>query len=160
MRKSLGVLFGVAVALCATVTPAAADDNYYDDDNLFSMEACELPGRSAFKFAIFYNSGLNGAWRNIGYRVYNFDVLRPGGSDPGTYRLRFCSEGASNPWPGSSQPIKNNAASGENNHPKYTARVYFNSGYKGAQDVMNPYQSITRFRNVYNENASFQWTNS
>jgi hypothetical protein len=139
-------------------SPARADDNYYDDDNLFSIEACESPDSSSFNFHIYYNSGLNGAWRNIGYHVYNFDVLRPGGSSHDTYPLRFCSEGASSPWPGSGQHIKNNAASGENTHYKYKAHVYYNSGYKGVQDVMDPYQHHDRFINVYNENASFQWT--
>lgn len=38
--------------------------------------------------------------------------------------------------------------------------MYYNSGYKGAQDVMAPYQHIDQFGNVYNENASFQWTSS
>ncbi|WP_432158345.1 MULTISPECIES: hypothetical protein [unclassified Streptomyces] len=54
--------------------------------------------------------------------------------------------------------MKNNAASGENFHYKYTARVYFRSGYKGAQDAMAPYQHIDRFPHVYNNNASFQFT--
>ena len=54
MRKFLGVLVGVVAALCATVTPAAADDNYYDDDNLWSMEACELPGRLEFIVSVYW----------------------------------------------------------------------------------------------------------
>ncbi|MEV0281698.1 hypothetical protein AB0I22_35665 [Streptomyces sp. NPDC050610] len=75
-----------------------------------------------------------------------------------TTPLRFCQLGVSNPWPGSNQKIKNNAASGENDHPRFKARVFFNSGYKGAQDVMKPYQHINRFSHVYNQNASFQFT--
>jgi hypothetical protein len=138
---------------------ANADDNQWDDENLMSPEACqEIPWNSAYKFHIYYNSKQGGAWRNIGYRVYNFDVLRPGGSIPNTYQLKFCSIGASSPWPGSGQRIKNNAASGENTHPKYVAHVYFNSGYKGAEDRLAPYEDLDRFRNVYNDNASFQWT--
>ncbi|MFH8553291.1 hypothetical protein ACH4FE_06585 [Streptomyces celluloflavus] len=126
-----------------------------DDSNLHSMEACAAPSISAFKLHMHYNSGQNGAYRNIGYSVYDFDRVQPGGSDPGAYPLTYCPGGS-----GTGQHIKNNAASGENEHYKYWARVYYNSGYKGAQDVMAPYQHIDQFRNVYNENASFQWTSS
>ncbi|WP_240435025.1 hypothetical protein [Streptomyces sp. YIM 130001] len=101
---------------------------------------------------------MGGSYRNIGYSVYDFNAVRPGGSNPGTYSLKFCVFGASNPWPGSAQKIKNNAASGDNDHYKYTARVYYNSGYKGAQNSMAPYQHIARFTKVYNDNASFRWT--
>ncbi|WP_393077959.1 hypothetical protein [Streptomyces sp. LN704] len=158
MRRAMGVLAGAAAALFISVSaaPVAQAD---DGDNLLSMEACaELPSSSDFKFHIYYNSGENGAWRNIGYSVYDFDALRPG--DGHAHPLRFCMLGASSPWPGSGKNIKNNAASAENDHHSYWARVYFHSGYKGAQDVMAPYQHIDRFRNVYNENASFRWTSS
>ncbi|MFJ8085227.1 hypothetical protein ACIQ6Y_31975 [Streptomyces sp. NPDC096205] len=150
---------GAAAWLCISTTPAAANT---DESNLMSMEACqEWPGASAFKLALYYNSSQGGAWRNIGYSVYDFGALRPGGDWPGTHPLRFCViNGASSPWPGSGLNIKNNAASGENFHYKYYARIYFNSGYKGPQDVMAPYQHIDRFRNVYNENASFKWTST
>jgi hypothetical protein len=75
--------------------------------------------------------------------------------------LDFCELlDADGVWPGSGLAIKNDAASGENDHYEYYARVYYNSGYKGAQDVMAPYQHIDRFVNVYNEDASFQWTSS
>lgn len=156
MRKTLGVLAGAA-AVFVTATVVAPVAQADDEDNLYSMQACdELPSTSDFKFHIYYNSGQGGAWRNIGYSVYDFNALRPG--DGHAHPLRFCNIGASNPWPGSLQNIKNNAASGENDHYKYWARVYFHSGYKGNQDAMAPYQHIDRFRNVYNENASFRWT--
>lgn len=160
MRRTLGTVVGAVALLCLGIPQANADDNQWDDENLMSREACqEYPWDSAYKFHIYYNSVQKGAWRNIGYRVYNFDVLRPGGSNPLTYQLKFCSlPSASTPPAGSGTRIKNNAASGENTHPKYTAHVYFSSGYKGVQDVMGPYQYIDRFRNVYNDNASFQWT--
>ncbi|MFF6995232.1 hypothetical protein ACFY93_09770 [Streptomyces sp. NPDC008313] len=162
MRRSLGGLVGATTALALTVGAASdAQASSGDDANLHSMEACQKePWNSDFKFHLWYNSGQNGTYRNIGYSVYDFNAIRPGGSDPGTYALRFCILGASSPWPGSGQKIKNNAASGENDHHRYWARVYFHSGYKGAQDVMAPYQHIDRFRNVYNENASFRWTSS
>ncbi|MFE0452865.1 hypothetical protein ACFW2D_16585 [Streptomyces sp. NPDC058914] len=153
----LGAASSAAVALTVIGAPAAQANPAGDDLNLHSMEACsKRPGKSGFKFTLWYNSGQGGSWRNMRYPVYNFDVLRPG--DGHSYPLRFCAGGASNPWPGSGQRVKNNAASGENFHYKYKARVYFKSGYKGAQDVMAPYQHIDQFRNVYNDNASFQFT--
>ncbi|MFI6403262.1 hypothetical protein [Streptomyces sp. NPDC050548] len=158
MRKAVGTLAGAtaALALSVALAPAATAD---DVDNLQSMQACSVsPSRSTFKFHIYYNSGENGSWRNVGYSVYDFDALRPG--DGHAHPLVFCLLGASAPWPGSGQHIKNNAASAENDHYKYWARVYYHSGYKGAQDVMAPYQHIDRFPHVYNNNASFQWTSS
>ncbi|MFE5741321.1 hypothetical protein [Streptomyces celluloflavus] len=144
---------GLATAVLIA-TPAAADDT----DNLYSPQACKNPSSSTFKFHIYYNSGQNGAYRNIGYSIYDFNDA-PDGVVGAQTPLTFCViNGASAPWPGSGLKIKNNAASGENEHYKYKARVYFNSGYKGAQDVMAPYQHIDRFRNVYNNNASFNWT--
>lgn len=145
---------GIAVAagLAASVviaTPALAGDL----DNLYSAEACKYPGSSQFTFHIFYNSGQNGAYRNIGYAVYNFNDA-PDGVAGATTPLTFCANGA----PGAGAKIKNNAASGENEHYKYKARLYSRSGFKGNQDVMDPYQHHDRFRNVYNDNASFQWT--
>ncbi|MEV2255867.1 hypothetical protein AB0I94_35820 [Streptomyces sp. NPDC050147] len=122
------------------------------------MEVCKPASTSKFKLHLYFNSGQNGSYRNIGYSVFDMDRVRPGGSDPGAYPLRYCMFGVSNPWPGSGQKIKNNAASGENDHHRYIARVYFNSGYKGAQDAMGPGQSNARFRHVYNNNASFKWT--
>jgi hypothetical protein len=155
MRKMtmLGVASSTAIVLALTGAHTAQAANPAGDMlNLQSMEACYQPGTTAFK----YNSAQGGSWRNVLYPVYNFDELRPG--DGHAHPLKFCNVGASSPWPGSLQRVKNNAASGENFHYKYTARVYFNSGYKGAQDVMSPYQHIDRFKNVYNENASFQFT--
>lgn len=124
--------------------------------NLHDMAACSNWYNSKFKFHIWYNSGQSGSYRNIGYSVYDFNALRPG--DGAAYPLRFCTKnGASAPWPGSGLKIKNNAASGENSHYKYMAEVCFNSGYKGVRDKMAPYQHISQFRYVYNENASFRW---
>lgn len=158
MRKTtmLGVASCSAVVLALVGAPAAQAGPNNDDLTLLSMEACELPGRATFKFSLWYNSGQGGAFRNVHYAVYNFDALRPG--DGHDHPLKFCQGGASSPWPGSLQRVKNNAASGENFHYKYKARVYFKSGYKGAQDWMAPYQHIDQFLNVYNENASFQFT--
>jgi len=57
---------------------------------------------------------------------------------------------------GQGQAVKNNSASVSNNHPTKAVRVYFNSGYVGSYDNVNPITS----RNLsvtYNENASFQF---
>ncbi|MET9518249.1 hypothetical protein [Streptomyces sp. NPDC002994] len=150
-------LTAMAAALFVTNAGAASAANPGNDaDTLQSMEACKEPGYSKFKFTLWYNSGQNGAYRNMHHAIYNFDALRPG--DGADHPLKYCSGGVSSPWPGSLQRVKNNAAAGENFHYKYMARVYYNSGYKGSQDVMGPYQHIDQFRNVYNNNASFQFT--
>ncbi|MEV5441495.1 hypothetical protein AB0N23_02925 [Streptomyces sp. NPDC052644] len=146
----------MATALVVTNVGVAGANPYWDVENLQSMEACSPPGSSKFKFTLWYNSGQNGAYRNIQYPIYNFDALRLG--DNRDHPLKFCGGGASSPWPGSYQRVKNNAAAGENFHYKYIARVYRRSGFGGAQDVMAPYQHIDKFRNVYNDNASFQFT--
>ncbi|KAK1185259.1 hypothetical protein B7755_048580 [Streptomyces sp. NBS 14/10] len=145
-----------ALSISIAVAPNALADN--NTDNIFSMEICKDPFASKFKLHLYYNSGQGGAYRNIGYSVYDFSAVKIGGSDPTVHVMKFCQLGVSNPWPGSGQRLKNNAASGENEHYKYMARVYFNSGYKGAQDVMGPQQHIDQFRHVKNENASFRWT--
>ncbi|GAA4561524.1 hypothetical protein ACFYN9_38325 [Streptomyces collinus] len=150
---------GAALAAVFTMSPnAQALDG--DHHNLYSPSACDDHWRSAFSFHIFFNSNLKGSYRNIGYSVYDFGSLKAGAGDPNHYPLRFCQMGASAPWPGSNQKIKNNAASARNDHYKYIGRVYYRSGYKGAQDVLSPNETIGKFSKVYNENASFKWTSS
>ncbi|MFI1176846.1 hypothetical protein [Streptomyces melanogenes] len=160
--RAISAVVGLAAALLMA-SPAAADTPVPmpPDADTLNLGAsgevlCGDPSGSSFKFHIYYNSGPAGSYRNIGYSVYDFDALRPG--DGHTHPLKFCMLGVSSPWPGSGQNIKNNAASGENTHYKYMARVYYYSGYKGNQDAIGPYQIVGQFRNVYNENASFQWT--
>ncbi|MFH9425433.1 hypothetical protein [Streptomyces sp. NPDC017529] len=156
--RKRNILAAGSLAAAAVLGAAPAAHAVDDTANLYSAEACKVPGASGFKFHIFFQSGQNGSYRNIGYAVYNFDDV-PDGVAGARTPLTFCEKvGASGAWPGSGLRIKNNAASGENEHYKYMARVYFNSGYKGAQDVMAPYQHIDRFRHVYNQNASFQFT--
>ncbi|WP_158942603.1 hypothetical protein [Streptomyces sp. ERV7] len=162
MHKIAAIAISAAAVFLAAA-PALADDPVPQgpDADTLNLGAswdvlCSSPGDSSYKFSIFYNSGPSGAWRNIGYSVYDFDALRPG--DGHSHPLRFCSGGASSPPKGSGERIKNNAAAAENSHYKYWSRVYYNSGYKGNQDALAPYQSTGQFRKVYNENASFQWT--
>ncbi|MFH8465347.1 hypothetical protein [Streptomyces sp. NPDC017991] len=157
MQKKLAVLAGAAALLAASIATAPGAQAS-DEENLLSMEVCKRPSVSKFKMHLWYNSGQGGSYRNIGYSVYDFNALRVGGSDPSSQPINFCIiAGASGYWPGSGLRIKNNAASGQNDHYKYTAEVCFNSGYKGVRDKMAPYQHIDRFRYVYNDNASFRW---
>lgn len=158
MRKTIGALSSVVAALLVSVAVAPSAQANGNEENIMSMEVCKDPYASKFKLHLYYNSGQGGAYRNIGYSVYDFSAVKIGGSDPTVHVMKFCSLGVSNPWPGSGQRLKNNAASGENEHYKYMARVYFNSGYKGAQDAMGPGQHIDQFRHVKNNNASFRWT--
>lgn len=159
IRRSISILASIGVAatfLITTATQTQAVELWMETDNVLSPEACNNSDTSGFKFHIYYNSGLNGSYRNIGYDVTNFDVQRV--FESADQPLKFCILGVSSPWPGSGQHIKNNAASGWNSHYTYSAHVYYNSGFKGVQDIIGPYQAIDRFVNVYNENASFQWT--
>lgn len=157
MRRVIALsTIALTAAVSLLVSAPTANADVVDYENLYGPDRCKEPGASAFKFHIYFNSGMNGAYRNVGYSVYNFDRLVPGGSDPGAYPLKYCIVGAGGS-PGSGQKIKNNAASGENDHYKYKARVHFYSGYTGPKDVMNPGQTIAQFRYVYNENASFSW---
>lgn len=157
-KRSILLTFLATAALGAGfITPAqAVTSEDAASLNLYSNEACkENWGASKFRMHLWYNSGQGGSFRNIGYSVYDFNALRPG--DGHAHALTFCRFGASSPWPGSGQRIKNNAASGENTHSKYSARVYYYSGYKKPYQTMAPYQHIDRFTTVYNENASFAW---
>ncbi|MFK4070426.1 hypothetical protein [Streptomyces sp. NPDC029674] len=156
--RRLGIGVALASGLAAVVLGAGGPTAVaLDTDNLYSPQACKHPSSSKFKLHLWYERGQNGVYRNIGHSVYNFNDV-PDGVVGVTSALRFCPQGASNPWPGSNKKLKNRAASGENEHYKYKARVYYHTGYRGAQDVMNPGQSIAWFRNVYKNNASFKWT--
>ncbi|MFG2142611.1 hypothetical protein ACGFRG_00170 [Streptomyces sp. NPDC048696] len=155
MRRVIAGAVGLVASLLM-VSPAQAVDVGPNDYNLWGEDTCADPSASGFGFHIYFNSGQGGAYRNIGYSVYDFDSMKA--SDTSYHYLPFCELGASRPWPGSGQHVKNNAASGNNTHSSYSATVYFYSGFKGDQDSIGPYQHIDRFRNVYNENASFQWT--
>lgn len=149
-------VIGITVATLLTVATGPAQAN--DFDNMFDPLVCVDHNRSGkFAFHIFYNSNLGGSYRNIGYAVYDFGAVTAGGSDSSYQPLRFCRFGASSPWPGSGQGIKNNAASARNDHDTYLARVYYSSGHRGVYDQLNPYETRAQFRNVYNENASFKW---
>ncbi|WP_234432514.1 hypothetical protein [Streptomyces sp. NRRL S-378] len=139
------------VGVMISAPPANAASTQYE--NHFNDTVCKDPGYSSFHFTLWYNSEFKGAYRNIGYNVWDFSDERyalTSGKQP----LNFCMFGVSNPWPGSGEGVKNNAASAANRHATYFADVYYNSGYKGAKD------EVALIRNLYNtknNNASFAW---
>ncbi|MER7808772.1 MULTISPECIES: hypothetical protein [Streptomyces] len=134
----------VALALAVGVaTPAAADADY---DNYWF--GCNYDSSNTFKFRLYYNSNLGGDYRNIGYAVYDFDSVANGTSyGP----LTFCGFKSA----GSGQRVKNNAASARNTHSSYFGYLYYNSGYKGASDIV--WGTVNQLDATYNNNASFQW---
>lgn len=155
-----GIVSAIAgMTLLSSAVPAWADlsEEQQAYANSDATLACKTPQESTFKFAIYYNSGLAGSWRTIGYNVYDFDWVRyqPHQSAP----LRFCGSGAGTPPAGFGKNIKNNAATGDNRHYKYWANVHYNSGYSGPKDSLSPYNdTLYQFVYVYNENASFSWS--
>ncbi|WP_432062286.1 hypothetical protein [Streptomyces sp. S1] len=140
-----------AIALGVSITsPAQANTGL---ENQQSIETCKSQASSTFKFALYYNSNYGGAWRNIGYSVWDFaDEPIGGQGQAGLEPLRYCPSGA-----GANQDIKNNAASAKNKHSSYYAVVYYNSGYKGNADWIGWKNSWSKLVNTYNENASFAW---
>lgn len=151
LKKALAVGAAVAGIGMSAVTPAQASTG---EENQMSPEACsKTQAASTFKFAIYYNSNYGGAYRNIGYSVWDFADERIGGAPQGgTQPLNFCHGGS-----GNLQGIKNNAASAKNKHSTYYSVVYFNSGYKGNSDWISPGTGWSKLSGTYNENASFAW---
>lgn len=91
------------------------------------------------EFCLYYNSNYAGSVSDFGERVSDF--------------APYVFKG---PGAGQGQTVKNNAASACNQTGRYTARVYYNSGYKGVYDDIPP-RSCRNLSKTYNENASFQW---
>jgi hypothetical protein len=151
MKRKLTLVAAATVAMGAFVTPSAHANTGFE--NQMSPEACEKSqAASDFKYAIYYNSNYGGAYRNIGYSVWDFADERIGGAPQGgTQPLKFCHGGN-----GNLQGIKNNAASVKNKHSTYYAVTYYNSGYKGSADWSSP-RSQTNLSVTKNENASFAW---
>ncbi|WP_234431715.1 hypothetical protein [Streptomyces sp. NRRL S-241] len=158
MKSRFAMAAVAAAATTLVMTPSAHADGMTPNtgyENQWSPEVCKDPGNSGFKFTLYFNSNFKNSYRNIGYSVWDFADERMGGApQAGLQPLRYCAFGASSPWPGSGQNIKNNAASAQNRHSSYVADVYFNRGYKGAVD------DVAWGRNLnytYNNNASFAW---
>ncbi|WP_405899177.1 hypothetical protein OG242_18165 [Streptomyces sp. NBC_00727] len=151
LKKTLAVTAAVVGIGASAISPAQASTGAENQD---SPEACvKSQSASTFKFAIYYNSNYGGAYRNIGYSVWDFADERIGGSpQAGTQPLLFCHGGN-----GNLTGIKNNAASARNKHSTYYSVVYFNSGYKGNSDWIAPGTGWSQLSNTYNDNASFAW---
>lgn len=94
------------------------------------------------KFCFFYNSGLTGSHNALN-----------GNNIPNLTGYTFTSSGA-----GSGQPVKNNAASAQNNN-QCKATVFFNSNYAGVQDSFS-YRNGGQLVNTYNQNASLYFASS
>ena len=151
MRTLLKTLAVTSAAGLALFAAAPAEASSADDDNV--LLACQSYD-TGFKFKLYYNSNTQGAYRDFGYAVGNFDSVPLVASDP--VALTFCSGTGA----GAGQRVKNNAASAHNRHTSYGACVYFNSWFNGAKDSLPPAVPTPVSRNLvntYNENASFQW---
>ncbi|MFH8344858.1 peptidase inhibitor family I36 protein [Streptomyces sp. NPDC018045] len=97
-------------------------------------------------FCLYYNSRLHGAW---------YGTLT---NEPNLDRYTFEAMGES---AGHRKPVKNNAGSAWN-RSTHAVRVYFNSGYRGAYDVVparddpkgDPVSDLPKTKN---NNASILW---
>ncbi|WP_282204356.1 hypothetical protein [Kitasatospora fiedleri] len=153
MRSARTLLLGGATAILVGLVAAPAAQANTAFENQWSPEACKSNVDSGFKFTLWYNSSYAGTYRNIGWSVYDFSDENEGGTAHGAQPLNYCNTGAA----GSGQGIKNNAASAQNRNTGLSAKVYYNSGYRGAVDVLTPFSSWFQLKNTYNENASFLW---
>jgi hypothetical protein len=88
---------------------------------------------------LYYNSDFNGSLSDFSTPVEDFAGYK------------FLSSGN-----GKGQGVKNNAASLCNMDKTYTARVHYNSGWRGQYDDIPPYtcRDLTK---TYNQNASLSW---
>lgn len=132
MRKTalLAPLAAAALATTAFTGIAAAD---------VSAAAARDGHCDNLEFCLYYNSELGGSVSDFDERIPDF--------------ANYVFKG---PGAGQGQSVKNNAASACNETGRYTARVYYNSNYKGVYDDIPPF-SCRNLSKVYNQNASFQW---
>ncbi|MFE0774517.1 hypothetical protein [Streptomyces sp. NPDC058861] len=153
-RAAQSTLGATIVAASLNIGTPSAFAAFEDRENMFSSQVCASPGSSTFKFKLYYHSWLEGAYRNFGYSVWSFQRLEDGvGSvqDP----VAYCAGTGD----GSGKAVKNNAASSKNAHASYSAQIFYNTGFKGAKDILPPLSSVSRLTNTYNNNASFNWSN-
>ncbi|BFV54952.1 hypothetical protein KCMC57_up00560 [Kitasatospora sp. CMC57] len=119
---------------------------------LWSPKACSASTSAEnFWVTLWYNSSYAGSHRNMGWPVYDFNNVDDGVS--GGMPLHFCDNGRA----GSNAALKNNAASAQNRHTSFRAAFYYNSGYKGATDILSPFSSWFQLKSTYNNNASFNF---
>lgn len=91
------------------------------------------------EFVFYYNSGWKGSLSDFKSSKANLAGYN------------FLSNGN-----GKGQAVKNNSASVANFHSSRNARVYYNSNYAGANDLVPKYTKI-QLTNTYNDNASYKW---
>ena len=91
------------------------------------------------ELCLYFNSNHQGSLADFYYEVEDFAGFT------------FLSSGN-----GKGQPVKNNAASACNKDNLLTARIYFNSGWAGPYDDVQP-GTCRNLSNTYNENASLTW---
>jgi len=133
MRRSMVLApFAAAVVLATAFTGTSAADGVTAAEE--RNGECEN-----LEFCLFYNSDLKGSVSDHDDWVSDFAPYV------------FKGKGA-----GQGQVVKNNAASACNMMSRYTARVYYNSDYKGAYDDVEP-RTCRNLDKTYNENASFKW---
>lgn len=78
LKRTLAVTAAVVGIGASAIAPAQASTG---EENQMSPEACsKSQSASTFKFAIYYNSNYGGAYRNIGYSVWDFADERIGGA--------------------------------------------------------------------------------
>ncbi|GAB3503587.1 peptidase inhibitor family I36 protein [Amycolatopsis cihanbeyliensis] len=131
MRKTALLASFAAAALAATAfTGVAAADTTSTARN----GKCEN-----LEFCLYYNSTLGGSVSDFDRKVSNF--------------APYVFKG---PGAGRGQSVKNNAASACNRMGRYTARIYYNSGYKGPHDDIPP-KACRNLSVTYNDNASWKW---
>ncbi|CAL9488652.1 hypothetical protein SUDANB6_03199 [Streptomyces sp. enrichment culture] len=133
IKKSAALVAAIAaLATGAAVAPAVAQN----DGRCTTSVSSNLFG----ELCLYYNSGLSGS-----HADFNVPTRDHAG-------YTFSSSGA-----GQGQPVKNNAASGTNLDTECTASIYYNSGWSGPADYIPARSSVSRFTNVYNDNASNHW---
>jgi hypothetical protein len=128
MRKTVLLAPLAAAALATTAFTGVAAADAPRDGHCDNLEFC-----------LYYNSERGGSVSDFDAPVADFA------------NYVFKGSGA-----GKGQSVKNNAASACNNTGRYTARVYYNSNYKGVHDDIPP-RSCYNLTKVYNQNASFEW---
>ncbi|MGW1198847.1 hypothetical protein ACWD4B_23875 [Streptomyces sp. NPDC002536] len=122
-----------AAALSVAASPAFAEGDptgestYNNNLTVLSMEKCAEHSED-FRFRFYYHSDYKGAWVNVGHPIYDLKAIGQGdGSYPALY---FCGGTGD----GAGQQVANNAASAYNWFNAYCGTVYYNHGYRGAQD--------------------------
>jgi hypothetical protein len=134
MRKILAPLATAVLATTTFAATAAADTATGGSARSALDGSCQ-----SGEFCLYYNSGHAGSFTDFALGVKDFSTVR------------FIADGA-----GKGELVKNNAASACNKDDNLTARVYFNSGWKGDYDSIAP-GTCRNLSKTYNENASFQW---